>query len=313
MTTYRSTEAATEAEIAQFNQMVEADRLRDIAPSANASGRKYVSAVTVDGKTEYSQKSYGKVMAEGFDPKFVEVNGMMTTRASYETMLQNGLLGPNDRVVDKAPHLSNGGQGASPFAPGADEGAKEEEATDAKKDAPSTDISALDKAIFADGQKALDAARDTLGRGGVDSLVQETIASGVAAVPPGVAPHQVEAVVKAYETSAKQMVFETGIDLQSMTAVLSERELTDARRAVVHGDVDGMQTLARRAADNLAALPAKDPAAWSEFMESRFPDVNYEIRNGHGWVEVEGRGMMAFVELVRGGYLLGAKIVKGGK
>lgn len=56
-------------------------------------------------------------------------------------------------------------------------------------------------------------------------------------------------------------------------------------------------------------MPTRDPEAFAEFVDRRFPGLDYKTENGRVVVSVEGRGYMPFDTLVRMGLIAKAKAV----
>ena len=161
-----------------------------------------------------------------------------------------------------------------------------------------------------DKKNSLTAAMYTALADAVEQAIQSVIISGDhQQLPQGVTQEQAGKVLSAYVQSATEMIAEAGIGLDDMVAVLDAKSLQDARMATVRGDVERMQGIARSAIDRLTSLPTRDPSAFAEYIEDRFPGLDWRMDKGHAMVHVEGRGYMPFASLVRGGFLRNAKAV----
>lgn len=267
----------------------------------------YASVTHRNGVAEMSTQKYAVETARNFDDSFVEINGMTTKREVYERLVQTGALPKGAKVVDYAPHKSE--EVVGPFDASGEGDANLAADTDANTDAkPKADPAV--EAVFKAGQAALDTARNQLGAEAVDAAVQDVMLSGeLAAVPSGVSPKQVEAVVAAYTASAVEMIADKGISIGDLSLMLDDADLKDARLAVVSGNTQRVQELAGKATDNLASLPVKDPDLFSFYIDNKFPDLDWKVEQGRALVSVEGKGYVPWDSVVRMGWLARAKAV----
>ena len=261
-----------------------------------------------DGSTTYADKR-SEGMAVNVDPRAeVIVNGIPMSRQQYLRLVQQGAIPPKSKIVDRGPLVSRElpTETKLPF----DEGeAEAPEQTRQETEGNSTADPEVEK-VFEEGQKALDGARATLGSDAVEQAIQSVVVSGdPAALPQGVTSTEAGKVISAYVQSATEMIADAGITLEDMVAVLDDKSLQDARLATVKGDVSRMRSLAASTVDQLASLPSRDPAAFAEYVEARWPGLDWKVEKGQTLVHVEGGGYMPFASLVRGGFLKNARAV----
>ncbi|MBL8901727.1 MAG: hypothetical protein JNK83_00430 [Rhizobiales bacterium] len=282
----------------------------------------------VDGQFVLSSRPKSAVAkVADIDSRIISVNGMTMSRTQYAQLLNSGSIPPGAKIIDPMARMNGG----NPLHDGQSDGffpdltpdasdpkgipPDEAEAEAAAKDA---EVDAKTEAVFAEGQKAIDSARATIGADAVDAAVRTVVETGdademIAQLSTQLPPQQATKVLAAYMASAAEMVSDAGITISDMTLALGDNDLRDARQAVVHGDTARMQFIASKAVDTLASLPVKDPSSFEAYIAVRYPDLETEVRNGRTVVKVQHGGKsdwMPWDNLVRGGYLKNAKLVK---
>ena len=287
-------------------------------------GNSYGSTEVVNGQMVISTRPKTAVVkVADLDGRIISVNGMTMSRTQYAQLLAQGAIPPDAKIIDPMARMNGGnplhdgsGQSADPFSAETLDASSPKGKTQDEEDAEAAakEANVTTEAVFVDGQKALDSARETMGADAVDAAVRTVVETGdadtmIAQLSAQLPASQVTKVVAAYMASGAEMVADAGITLSDMTLALGENDLRDARQAVVHGDTARMQHIAAKAVDTLAY-----PSSFKAYIAIRYPELDCEVRNGRMVVSVQNNGKtdwMPWDNLVRGGYLKNAKLVGG--
>lgn len=149
---------------------------------------------------------------------------------------------------------------------------------------------------------ALNKVTEALGTETVQSLQQDVVASGEmpSELPHGVTQDMADAVVAGYTAQADAVLKDTGANVETMLAMLSDNELADARVSVFTNNDVGLQALGREAAGRLQTLPEHNPALLKELTANWPAEAKIVQRGRDTWVETPG-WKMPWAAAVRAG------------
>jgi hypothetical protein len=148
----------------------------------------------------------------------------------------------------------------------------------------------------------LNQATEVLGADTVQALQHDVISSGElpAELPQGVSREGLDVVVAGYTAEANATLSGTGASVETLTGMLTEHELADARMSVFQGNDARLQELGREANKRLQLLPERDPASMKELTAGWPHEVKIVVRGDETWVETPG-WKMPWAAAVRAG------------